>query len=55
MFGSKGQNLKDAVLGKSSPPVLELASNVKNLDPIKIVKRDAHALRVVSFFYICCK
>ncbi|XP_074367374.1 uncharacterized protein LOC141707857 isoform X2 [Apium graveolens] len=46
VFGSKGQNLKDAVLGKVSPPVPELCSDVKSLDPIKIVKRDAHSLRI---------
>lgn len=46
VFGSKGQNLKDAILGKNSPPVPALASNVKSLDPIKIVKRDAHSLRI---------
>ncbi|KAK1412989.1 hypothetical protein QVD17_34655 [Tagetes erecta] len=52
VFGSRGQNLKDEMLGKSPPT--QLASNGKtsnsnpipNLNPIKIVKRDANSLRL---------
>ncbi|CAK9180815.1 unnamed protein product [Ilex paraguariensis] len=44
VFGSRGQNLKDEMLGKNPPPLL--VSNGKNSNPIKIVKRDAHSLRI---------
>nr|GMD39934.1 regulation of nuclear pre-mRNA domain-containing protein 1B-like [Ipomoea batatas] len=43
VFGSRGQLLKDEVLGKNpSLPV----SNGKNPNPIKVIKRDAHSLRI---------
>ncbi|KAL6509062.1 hypothetical protein OROGR_023169 [Orobanche gracilis] len=43
VFGSRGQNLKNEVLGKNpSPPV----NNVKNANPIKVMKRDATSLRI---------
>ncbi|XP_022866501.1 UPF0400 protein C337.03-like [Olea europaea var. sylvestris] len=45
VFGSRGQNLKNAILGKT-PPVT--VSNVKNSNPIKVVKRDSNSLRIVS-------
>ncbi|XP_022742390.1 regulation of nuclear pre-mRNA domain-containing protein 1B-like isoform X2 [Durio zibethinus] len=49
VFGSRGQNLKDEMLGKnpslSSPPPLSV-NNGKSSNPIKIVKRDAHAVRI---------
>ncbi|KAI3750386.1 hypothetical protein L2E82_21021 [Cichorium intybus] len=48
VFGSRGQNLKDELLGKSkskSPPT-PLVSNGKTSNPIKIVKRDANSLRL---------
>ncbi|XP_076959971.1 uncharacterized protein LOC143636200 [Bidens hawaiensis] len=52
VFGSRGQNLKDEMLGKSPPT--QLTSNGKtsnsnpntNTIPIKIVKRDANSLRL---------
>lgn len=46
VFGSRVQNLKDEMLGKS--PVPQLASNgkISNSNPIKIVKRDANSLRL---------
>ncbi|KVH94680.1 CID domain-containing protein [Cynara cardunculus var. scolymus] len=44
VFGSRGQNLKDEMLGKS--PLPQLASNGKSSNPIKIVKRDANSLRL---------
>ncbi|KAK2970847.1 hypothetical protein RJ640_016643, partial [Escallonia rubra] len=43
VFGSRGQNLKDEMLGKNAPL---LVSNGKGSNPIKVVKRDAHSLRV---------
>ncbi|XVE62447.1 hypothetical protein DITRI_Ditri06bG0118800 [Diplodiscus trichospermus] len=49
VFGSRGQNLKDEMLGKTPPPPpppLPLVNNGKNSNPIKIVKRDAHAVRI---------
>ncbi|KAK8593993.1 hypothetical protein V6N13_042470 [Hibiscus sabdariffa] len=47
VFGSRGQNLKDEMLGKN-PPAAAVASvnNGKGSNPIKIVKRDAHAVRI---------
>lgn len=44
VFGSRGQNLKDEILGKDPPPLL--VSNGKISNPIKIVKRDAHSVRI---------
>ncbi|XP_057467707.1 uncharacterized protein LOC130757087 [Actinidia eriantha] len=43
VFGSRGQNLKDEMLGKVPPPSV---SNGKSSNSIKIVKRDAHSLRI---------
>lgn len=43
VFGSRGQNLKNEILGKS-PPV----NNVKSSNPIKVMKRDSTSLRIVS-------
>ncbi|KAJ7972003.1 regulation of nuclear pre-mRNA domain-containing protein 1B-like [Quillaja saponaria] len=44
VFGSRGQGLKDELMGKSSIPVS--AGNAKSSNPIKIVKRDAHSVRI---------
>ncbi|KAL4325641.1 hypothetical protein GQ457_11G006210 [Hibiscus cannabinus] len=44
VFGSRGQNLKDEILSKNLPP--PSVNNGKNSNPIKIVKRDAHAVRI---------
>ncbi|XP_074370810.1 uncharacterized protein LOC141711967 [Apium graveolens] len=46
VFGSRGQNLKDEMLGRNPPPGPALPSNGKSSNPIKIVKRDAHSLRI---------
>ncbi|KAK6243616.1 hypothetical protein QUC31_010025 [Theobroma cacao] len=48
VFGSRGQNLKDEMLGKNPPPPPPPLSvnNGKSSNPIKIVKRDAHAVRI---------
>lgn len=43
VFGSRGQNLKDEVLGKSPAPSV---SNGKSSNPIKVVKKDAHSVRI---------
>ncbi|KAH7854703.1 hypothetical protein Vadar_016937 [Vaccinium darrowii] len=43
VFGSRGQNLKDEMLGKHPPPSI---SNGKTSNPVKIVKRDSHSLRI---------
>ncbi|KAK8546494.1 hypothetical protein V6N13_067709 [Hibiscus sabdariffa] len=44
VFGSRGHNLKDEILRKHLPPLS--VNNGKNSNPIKIVKRDAHAVRI---------
>ncbi|KAH9771047.1 CID domain-containing protein [Citrus sinensis] len=44
VFGSRGQGLKDEMLGKNPPPVP--ASNGRSSNPIKIVKRDANSVRI---------
>ncbi|XP_062111911.1 uncharacterized protein LOC133823260 isoform X2 [Humulus lupulus] len=44
VFGSRGQSLKDEILGKTSLPTS--ISQVKSSNPIKIVKRDAHSVRI---------
>ncbi|PON89769.1 hypothetical protein TorRG33x02_144490 [Trema orientale] len=44
VFGSRGQSLKDEILGKNPPPIS--ISQVKSSNPIKIVKRDAHSVRI---------
>ncbi|KAL2465854.1 ENTH/VHS family protein [Abeliophyllum distichum] len=43
VFGSRGQNLKNEILG-NTPPVT--VSNGKNSNPIKVVKRDGNSLRI---------
>ncbi|PSS15776.1 Regulation of nuclear pre-mRNA domain-containing protein [Actinidia chinensis var. chinensis] len=43
VFGSRGQNLKDEMLGRVPPPSV---NNGKSSNSIKIVKRDAHSLRI---------
>ncbi|KAK4282051.1 hypothetical protein QN277_013472 [Acacia crassicarpa] len=43
VFGSRGQGLKDEMMGKT--PLPSSASNGKS-NPIKIVKRDAHSVRI---------
>lgn len=43
VFGSRGQNLKNEILGKSPP-----ANIVKSSNPIKVMKRDSTSLRIVS-------
>lgn len=45
VFGSRGQGLKDEMMGKT--PLPSSASNGKS-NPIKIVKRDANSVRIVS-------
>lgn len=45
VFGSRGQGLKDAVLG-DAPPALD--NNGKSTNPIKIVRKDANTIRIVS-------
>ncbi|KAI3760708.1 hypothetical protein L1987_51107 [Smallanthus sonchifolius] len=46
VFGSRGQNLKDEMLGKSPPTQLASNGKTSNSNPIKIVKRDANSLRL---------
>ncbi|KAE8699245.1 hypothetical protein F3Y22_tig00110584pilonHSYRG00398 [Hibiscus syriacus] len=49
VFGSQGQNLKDEMLGKNPAPSPSPAASVyngKGSNPIKIVKRDTHAVRI---------
>lgn len=43
VFGSRGQSLKDEMMGKNPPPPV---SNGKISNLIKIVKRDAHSVRI---------
>ncbi|XP_028766822.1 regulation of nuclear pre-mRNA domain-containing protein 1B-like [Neltuma alba] len=45
VFGSRGQGLKDEMMGKAPLPSSASASNGKS-NPIKIVKRDAHSVRI---------
>ncbi|XP_027358485.1 regulation of nuclear pre-mRNA domain-containing protein 1B-like [Abrus precatorius] len=44
VFGSRGQVLKDEIMGKNTLP--SSTSNGKSSNPIKIVKRDAHSVRL---------
>ncbi|CAM8959115.1 unnamed protein product [Rhodiola kirilowii] len=44
VFGSRGQGLKDIMMGKELPP--PVVSNGKNQNLIKIMKKDAQAVRV---------
>ena len=46
VFGSRGQGIKDEMLGKNSLPVT--LTQVESSNPIKIVKRDAHSVQIVS-------
>ncbi|KAL0453335.1 UNVERIFIED_CONTAM: Regulation of nuclear pre-domain-containing protein 1B [Sesamum latifolium] len=48
VFGSRGQNLKIELLGKNPSPDQNSspANNAKNLNPIKVLKRDANSLRI---------
>ncbi|XWS42757.1 hypothetical protein CRYUN_Cryun16bG0041700 [Craigia yunnanensis] len=47
VFGSRGQNLKDEMLSKNPPPPPPPpVNNGKSSNPIKIVKRDVHAVRI---------
>lgn len=46
VFGSRGQGLKDEMLGKNPPPLLVSNGKSSNPNPIKIVKRDAHSVRI---------
>ncbi|KAL7583823.1 hypothetical protein Lser_V15G42660 [Lactuca serriola] len=50
VFGSRGQNLKDEMLGKSPPTPLttngQTSTSTSTSNPIKIVKRDANSLRL---------
>ncbi|OMO69906.1 hypothetical protein CCACVL1_19206 [Corchorus capsularis] len=52
VFGSRGQNLKDELLSKTPPsappppPPPPSVNNGKSSNPIKIVKRDSHAVRI---------
>ncbi|RDY10276.1 hypothetical protein CR513_05212, partial [Mucuna pruriens] len=46
VFGSRGKGLKDEIMGKNPLPSCTTTSNGKNSNPIKIVKRDAHSLRL---------
>ncbi|XP_002530962.2 UPF0400 protein C337.03 [Ricinus communis] len=43
VFGSRGQGLKDEMLGKNPPPLL--VSNGKSSNLIRLLKRDAHSIR----------
>ncbi|KAH1133364.1 hypothetical protein GLYMA_05G087600v4 [Glycine max] len=44
VFGSRGQGLKDEIMGQN--PLPSSTSNGKSSNPIKIVKRDAHSVRL---------
>ncbi|CAI9099384.1 OLC1v1036197C1 [Oldenlandia corymbosa var. corymbosa] len=50
VFGSRGQNLKDDILGRNHPlppnPPAPTVSNGKTSNPIKVVKRDTQFLRI---------
>ncbi|GAB2272710.1 hypothetical protein Dimus_007530 [Dionaea muscipula] len=46
VFGSRLQSLKDEILGGDHPA--QLVSNGKSPNPIKILKKDAQSLRIVS-------
>ncbi|KAM1196785.1 hypothetical protein ACFX2G_008542 [Malus domestica] len=47
VFGSRGHSLKDDMMGRNPPaPPAPPASNGKSSNPIKIVKRDAHSVRL---------
>ncbi|KAI3898046.1 hypothetical protein MKX03_006737 [Papaver bracteatum] len=46
VFGSRGQGLKDEMLGKDSPPLLENNVRSPSLNFIKVLKKDAHSIRI---------
>ncbi|KAF1879579.1 hypothetical protein Lal_00033236 [Lupinus albus] len=46
VFGSRGQGLKDEIMGKNPLPVPSSTSIGKSSNSIKIVKRDAHSVRL---------
>ncbi|KAK0583793.1 hypothetical protein LWI29_003128 [Acer saccharum] len=46
VFGSRGQNLKDELLGKNPRPISVNNGKSSNSNPIKIVKRDANSVRI---------
>lgn len=50
VFGSRGQGLKDDILGKEPPPLLE--NNGKSSHSVKVVKKDSHSIRIVSNLYL---
>ncbi|MCL7046673.1 hypothetical protein MKW94_012356 [Papaver nudicaule] len=46
VFGSRGQGLKDEMLGKDPPPILENNIRSPSLNSIKLLKKDAHSIRI---------
>ncbi|XP_020590345.1 regulation of nuclear pre-mRNA domain-containing protein 1B-like [Phalaenopsis equestris] len=47
VFGSRGRGLKDVILGNAPPVPPPLSeNNGKNSNPIKLVKKDAHSVRI---------
>ncbi|KAK4851004.1 hypothetical protein QYF36_011728 [Acer negundo] len=46
VFGSRGQNLKDELLGKNPRPISVNNGKSSNSNPIKIVKRDVNSVRI---------
>lgn len=50
VFGSRGRSLKDEMLGND--PLPSLVTNGKSSNPIKIVKKDANSLRIVSINFL---
>lgn len=47
VFGSRGRGLKDYILGNAPPGLPPLSeSNGKNSNPIKLVRKDAHSVRI---------
>ncbi|KAG0488694.1 hypothetical protein HPP92_007505 [Vanilla planifolia] len=44
VFGSRGRGLKDDILGNARPPLSE--SNGKSSNAIKLMKKDAHSIRI---------
>lgn len=50
VFGSRVQSLKDEIMAiQGKDLVFQVVSNGKSANPIKIAKKDAQSLRVVSF------
>lgn len=46
VFGSRGKRLKDEMLSKDPPPLLENNGKSSQSQSIKIVKKDAHSIRL---------